>query len=603
MKKNTIIILFVIIFTTVVIQISRSNLYNSHFKNNTNTSSFSQPNVSSVPEGYVNQRTLIIYDKEWIDGKEIVTNLEKTMEYLHIDSLKTDFREVDENKLNEYDFVISAFEDYQSYDDLDKLANFIENGGKLFVSVRPIYDDNQKDKMKLFGIYKIDDKNKIIDTQGIKMRSNILIKGANVEIKEDFISNSSLAVKINSDTNLLASANDGTPIIWGEDNDNTNLVFFNGTMLDKKINRGIIVGCISLLMDDFIYPIINARVNFLDAFPAPVSEENNQLIKSQMGVSSSQFHSDIWWPFMIKEKNIYDLKYSCAILQNNSKMVMTSFGEVSDESEKRLTIFGKQIIKGDDEIGINGYNDVPLTLEGYIKEDLGYSHWLSIEDMEQGIKKVNDFGKSVFNNYSFQFYSPINNILSDEGREALINAMPDLKLVSSVYVKDKNTSSYVQEFEVKDGIVEFPRLTSGYENDWETMWSIVNGVTSIGVFSHAVNPEAFLNEERSKNLLWEQAQEKFDSIQKSTYDSYPWLEGSVASQAANKTIKYLDAEIYLNKEENRISVFINNYREGINFILRSDKKLKAYDNCQIIKIDENYYHVVGEAQSFTIEFK
>ncbi|WP_461206298.1 DUF2194 domain-containing protein [Clostridium sp. DL1XJH146] len=603
MKKNTIIIFFVIIFTAVIIQVSRFDFFNVYLKNNAQIISFSDSDLSLVPEEYARQKTLIIYNKDQTDDKELIENLEKTMAYLQVDSSKVDFREIDETKLNDYDFIISAFKDYKTYNDLEKLADFIKKGGKLFVAVRPAYDDNQNEQMKLFGIYGVDNENTMIDTQGIKMRQNILIKEADMEIKEDFISNSSLAVKINANANLLAGANDDTPIIWSVDYEEGKVVFFNGTMLDEKINRGIIVGCTSLLMDDFIYPIINAKVNFLDDFPGPVSEEYNQSIRSQMGISSSKFYSDIWWPFMIKEKNLYDLKYSCSILQSYSKIVTPPFEVDTGANKKRLSIFGKEIIKGDDEIGINGYNSMPLALEGYIKEDLEYSPWISIKDMELAIKTVNDFGKSVFENYSFQFYSPTDNILSDDGKNALINAMPDLKVISSIYVKEENTSSYQQEFEVKDGVVEFPRITSGYVNDAETMWNIANGVTSIGVFSHFVHPDDFLNKERSKSLLWQQAEANFHQIQKTTYNNYPWLESLVVSEAANQTIKYLEAEIYLKKEENKIDVFINNYREGIDFILRSEKDLKSYKNCEIMKIDENYYHVVAEAQNFTIELK
>ncbi|NIR63370.1 MAG: DUF2194 domain-containing protein, partial [candidate division Zixibacteria bacterium] len=61
-------------------------------------------------------------------------------------------------------------------------------------------------------------------------------------------------------------------------------------------------------------------------------------------------------------------------------------------------------------------------------------------------------------------FVPASNILCDEVRRWLPRALPDLRVVSSVYLPSELGLAYEQEFEeADDGIVEFPRIASGFE--------------------------------------------------------------------------------------------------------------------------------------------
>ena len=89
--------------------------------------------------------------------------------------------------------------------------------------------------------------------------------------------------------------------------------------------------------------------------------------------------------------------------------------------------------------------------------------------MAAATKEAVDFAHKAFPSYSMVSYVPPSNVLSPEGREALKKSWPSLAVIASLYPEDGNNLAYVQEYTIaEDGILEMPRVTSGYsEGDFE----------------------------------------------------------------------------------------------------------------------------------------
>ena len=116
------------------------------------------------------------------------------------------------------------------------------------------------------------------------------------------------------------------------------IVFFNGTMLTEKMNRGLITGSLSFLNEDFIYPIINTEVNFIDDFPSPVPEGFSPSIKEEYNMTTKDFYREVWWPDIQKFGSKYDLKYTGLIIQNYSNKVTPPFNTVDSSKGKESLV-------------------------------------------------------------------------------------------------------------------------------------------------------------------------------------------------------------------------------------------------------------------------
>ncbi|GAA0181260.1 DUF2194 domain-containing protein [Clostridium sediminicola] len=601
MKKNIALIIICLLFAAAVIQFTRSDILFNLFRNTNQFITEIDSEKIEIPEGFEKQKYLLIYDTNDLSSVPTKDNIGKMLDYYKIDTDIVEIAELDNINFNKYENIITTFEYFESSPKFPLLFDYVKNGGRWLLAIRPVETDFLLKHENILGI---ENTNYLVDTPGINLLDNILLNSKGTQIKEDFIENSSLNVTLTESANLHAKSIDGTPLLWDIDYGNGKIVFFNGTMLTEKINRGLITGSLSFLNDDFIYPIINTEVNFIDDFPAPVPEGFSPSIKEEYNITTKDFYREVWWPDIQKFGFNYDLKYTGLIIQNYSNKVTPPFNDIdSKKGKESLAIYGKELLELGGELGIHGYNHQSLAPEGYIKEDLGYNPWASEDDMVLAIKEVTSFAHSVFSKYNLSVYVPPSNVLSPMGRNALIKAMPNLKMIAGVYIQEASGDAYEQEFELKDGIIEFPRLTSGYHYDEEYLWSTINGVSSLGVFSHFIHPDDILDIERASGKTWKMLSEEFNSILALPHKRYPWLNNCTGSEAVYETKKFIEFQPYIKKSENEISIVIDNFRENISFIFTTQKKITKQKGCEVKKLYENTYLIKAKGSKFTLSLK
>jgi hypothetical protein len=362
------------------------------------------------------------------------------------------------------------------------------------------------------------------------------------------------------------------------------------------------------LNDDFIYPVMNIKLSFLDDFPSPIlSGGDNTRIKKDYGRNNAHFYRDIWWPDIVKAAYKYDVKYTGVVIKNYNNSVVRPLSEQGSLPKSYFIDYARELLKMNGELGIHGFNHQPLAQSGFIKSDYGYKPWKNAQDMVQAITNVSRYVHEIFPNYKLSSYVPPSNILSPEGRSALIKAMPDLKSICSVYLPSDEANpgdQYIQEYEAaKDGIVELPRMTTGYFDTENFNWVMLNGITSIGVFSHFIHPDDILDRERNKGMGWDEMSYEYASLLKGIKDNFGWLRSMTASEGAEEVEKYSNCKIYIEHKDNLINCYCNDFIKDMYFILRSDKKIVSHNGCDLNLIDEAVYLVCAHKASFSIELE
>ncbi|ATP40266.1 hypothetical protein CSE16_09535 [Solibacillus sp. R5-41] len=538
----------------------------------------------------------IVYDETSV---AIKNNAEKALEYMQKSTRAYDVAkgQVDYDRCPTILLSTPYLKDLGTVEDIE---NYVSAGGQLFLMNVLEMDAHFDILYRKLGILDFDD---FVMTNGLHMVSNLLIGTTGETYLEESLNDVSLGVALTSEATIFMESTTKNPLLWKAEYGEGTFMVFNGGLLSEKSSRGLITGAVSLMEPDYVYPIFNTKVFFIDDFPSPIAKERNDLIYKEYKKSLASFYQSVWWPNMLKSAANEDIRYTGAIIESYLDNVTPPFDNVEDKEYVYLISFGRVLIQSGGEIGFHGYNHQSLTMDQNIASSFGYNAWTSSEDMEKSIRELQSYTKQAFPSYKVTTYVPPSNVLSEVGRQALKNSWPELTTISSLYLEDLTNRSYVQEFEVaEDGIIEMPRISSGYVRNDSDDWAIANTLTGIGVFSHFIHPDDIISTDRSGGS-WNEMYKEFDAFMKDVHETYPWLRAMKASEAAMGIASTLQTTSTIEKSNNVVKGNIENYLDEQHFILRTDKKIGRLENCEVTKIDDGTYLIKALAAQFEVTLK
>lgn len=597
-KRNIKIIIALVLGIAVFFQVVRLNFVMNFLENNNNIKNKNVYSSSKIPANVEQEKFLILFDKNEQNSSDITQNIKEVLKYMKkrvVVQERNDIQDIDAA----YRGVVLTFENIDGFKGISSLMDYAKNGGYVLFAERPIIGDVLPSILSQIGVKNVYD---IEAAEGIELTSNVLIKGKGSNFSKKILTDSSLKVELKDTSQMLLVSDNKIPMLWQTNYGTGKIMMYNGTILAKKNARGIIAGAIGMLIPDYIYPVIDAKLTYIDDFPAPIPGGTNSTLYKEYGISTADFYRKVWWPDVLKISKLYNLKYTGLIIEDYNNRTTPPFITKTSNSNDFL-LYATELLKNNGELGLHGYNHQSLAPKNYIKQPLGYNSWANEKNMERSIEEAIRYSSSLLKNYKLRVYVPPSNILSPLGRKALLKAMPDLKIISSVYNDDYYKDSYVQEFEIKDGIYELPRLTSGYEDNEENIWAAYNGITSVGVFSHFIHPDDVLDIKRSGGKGWQELSKGYGDFMKDVYKKFTWLPPVTASEGANLLKSYTKIEPFMKYKSNAIDVYCRNFQKGDKFILRTNKNIYTDDNCAIEKIDTGTYLVTANKDKFSINFK
>jgi len=609
-RRNVYIILLSILAFGIMSQIARSDMMLKYVSNDSQT---------SLKQWQSFQQTITPVSMN-IDGEDAAGTGLHCIIYNSEDSLSVDyynnFQTVYSNLKQPYTVLDTAsdelsFEACQAVimtasievltDSITGLEQYIQDGGYVFFARMdhpgPVFT-------KLYRKLGIVNYWYVVGNDDIHFTSNLLIGQKDVLFADDYFYNDSISVELDHDSELLAKGENQTPIAWRYEYGDGAVLVYNGNNLFTKSNRGLIVGAISMLIPDYIYPIFNAKLFYIDDYPAPMSTDKDPKITDEYNRNIASFFKEIWWPDMIKLAKNYDLKYTAVAIEDYNEAVKSPLPTYRQEDLTNLIVYGREVLKTGGEVGIHGYNHQPLQFRQDIADEYDYVVWNAYEDMEASIREVLSYTERAFPNYNMVSYVPPSNILSAEGRQVLVDNWETLRVISSLYEEDPKDYSYVQEFEIADdGIVEMPRITSGYADSPDMQWLEASVMTAYGFISHFIHPDDIFDDYRSGDKGWSELYDDFEQMLSRMESTYPWLEAQTSGEAAIHVAHVLNSQITRKQTDSQIEVDINNFNSNQFFILRSKKKIGRLTNCSVKLIDEHTYLVEATDENFNIELK
>lgn len=573
--------------------------------------------VHSEPhQGYEAEKpVLLLYSPGRENSEKYVNNLCGTLSYLKWEYEKLDISRTESVSYHDYSMVVIATDNMEQdmTDDARRILNYVADGGQFFFGmVQHDYGRRFQSIYHNLGIHEYTDYE---EYDGMYFNEDLLVGTAGQTLQSEELSNSCLRVSLQEDARVYLSvyrspvSEERTiPLFWTFDYKEGRVGVLKASFAAGDFFKGVLSGCLQAVRGTSMYPVINASCVFIDDFPAPQYDIESDVILKNYHRSVTEFYRDIWWPDMQKAASLYDVKYTGLFVATYDDVVDPEKFSFAEQTLMRY--YGDSLLRGGHEMGAHGYNHQSLAEAGQVPEELGYNSWKSLADMTAAVTELRSISEDLFPYNPLTSYVPPSNYLSDLGREAVKTALPDLKTISGLYTSEGEEGSvYCTRFEAADdGIVDFPRVTSGMKpTQYETLaWQ--SALTLHGVFSHFIHPDDILDPERSYGADWETLIDGFEELLADVNASAAGLRQLTASQAADAVHAYEDAKPYLTYEEDKILCTVDNFHGEVYFYLRTDAEPVAADeNCTVTCLDADgeghYYVVCAKSPKVTILLK
>lgn len=369
----------------------------------------------------------------------------------------------------------------------------------------------------------------------------------------------SLELDEKNEVYLESTAEDHTPLIWRRQLGDGTVVVVNVDYIEKAY-WGLYASAYSLMGDWFAWPVINGSAFFLDDFPSPVPFGDSQYITRDYGFSVRDFYMRKWWPDVKALGEKYNVRYTGAVIEDYSNAVKAPFDQ--NFSTNTFHFYGLDLLKLGGEIGLHGYNHMPLVLDGfdYKNQFDAYLPWNSEKDIEAGLSELIRFCTELYPSDKLQIYVPPSNILSQEGRKLIREKFPQIKVIASVYLPDEDRISYAQNFEVADdGVVEVPRIIDGYLMNEFIYFSAFSELNFHYVNTHFQHPDDVMDEERGAELGWEVLRSRLDDYMDWLFDTAPAIRSMTASELGAAVQRYDALTVRRTREDDKLVLELGNF--------------------------------------------
>lgn len=513
-----------------------------------------------------------------------------------------DVEKFDYTMLEDYETLVLLVTQYQLISKhLLHVKNWVRDGGNLMIAYPP---ETSGSFESLFDVLGIKDGPDASLVEGIHIKENFMI-GGNLQdfyIEEPYDSSFGVVLSNDCDVFIESTGDYPVPILWRRKYGEGTVVFDNFGIMEKAY-RGIHSTAFSLTGDYCIYPVINSATFYIDDFPSPVPQGDAQYITRDYNMSISDFYSQVWWRNVYDLSRKYDIDYTGLVIENYNNQVKGKFERNKEIS--RFQYFGNMLLKSGGEIGIHGYNHMPLVLENFDYKDEfdEYIQWPSTENMRDSMDECFDFTESLFPDEDLNVYVPPSNILSEEGREIL--ATKNIRAIAAVYLgKDM---AYEQEFEIntKDGIIDTPRIVSGYNLDDYMMFAAFSELNFHLVSTHFQHPDDVLDEDRGAALGWETLYTRFDNYLDWLYTSCPQIRNLTGSELAGAVQRYDLLGINREQEDNKIVLELENFNDEAWLALRLNEGqvIKEVIGGEYSSLADNLYLIECDTDKVEILFE
>lgn len=483
---------------------------------------------------------LVLYHSGQTNEAAFVSQLTDTLDLLRMPYTTLDLAQRPLGNFNGFGSILLCSQHMDPLlEHMEALGGWIERGGHFGLMMSPANTNAFQIISRKLGVTECG--GEYVEYSKIRFLTDLLPMYESGAVHDDIsLRDNTLSVRLSEECTVHLETGDERrlPLLWERALGNGRVMVLNATLTGEKANRGLTLCALFALEDTIVYPIINAGMIFIDDFPAPQPEGTDERLMADFGYSIQGFFRNHWWPDMKRLVWTYGVRYTGVLVETYNDRVEPPF-EPDTEDRSLLRYYASELIHAGGEIGLHGYNHMPLCPEGFPYRGENYRTWPSAENMALALRELYRYGRKSLPEASFATYVPPSNYLSGLGQKTLLETLPQVRTISGLYLYEAGVSALVQEFrEESDGSVSVPRVTSGFEMDAYVRFVEAQELLLHGVFSHFIHPDDVLDDDRGGNLGWTRLYQSFSQSLEQLSRNYPMLRYSTASEGAAAVQRY-----------------------------------------------------------------
>ena len=555
----------------------------------------------SKVENTYDQGTILIYEDGDPQSMKAMELWNPVLSQMKIPYDTCEVGSFESGMLKDYKKAIVAITKYPKLaKEIIAIKDWVTDGGNLMIAYPPETSGSFQSFYDLLGILDSGDAQFV---EGLHFNNDFLIGGSAHDFNIIDPYDSALAYSIKDDSEVYMQSTDEypVPLIWRRKAGKGTVVMDNFGIIDKAY-RGIHSAAYSLLGDYCAYPVINGAAFYIDDFPSPVPEGDSNFIDRDYHMSVADFYSQVWWNDIYELGKKYGIHYTGLVIEDYSDQVEGVFPE--NQEIMRFQYFGNMLLDSGGEIGIHGYNHMPLVLRNFDYKDQydAYMQWPSTVEMKKSLEEVFRFTGELFPDEELKVYVPPSNVLSEEGRELLNDTT--IRSIAAVYLP--TDMAYEQEFDVsKDGIINTPRITSGCVIDEYMELTALSELNFHFVNTHFHHPDDVLDVDRGAELGWAKLYSNLKKYMDWLYNSAPDIRNLTGSEIAAAVQNYDILKVKSEKKNSEIKLDLSDFNEEAWMIIRLNegKSIAGIRGGSYSRVAENMYLIKCEDESVELSLE
>ncbi len=551
------------------------------------------------------QDTLLLYSTKDEASEDAFEQFEVILSDMKMGAKKVNLAKKPIPDFKNYSLIIVLFADLSPVGEkIIDICNWVKNdGGNVYF---PLTIEKNAYSVAIENRLGIESSNEYSYVGNIYINDGFMVGGGKAFAVSDAY-DSARTVQLNpKNTTVYAHIDNqnGVPLIWEASYGKGKFVVNNFGMCDKAY-RGFFAASLSLFGEVGMYPVINGSTFYLDDFPSQIPEGNSEYITRDFGTTIRDFYINIWWPDMMNLSDKYGIKYTGLAIECYDDAIDGTTDAQADTGT--FLNFGNMLLRKGGELGYHGYNHQPLCLGNKdYKGIFDYKTWKDRASMVKAFEHLTDLCDELFPDVNMSVYVPPSNLLSDEGRQMLIDEFEQIRTLSGIYLPDDVLDfSLLQEYEVdENGIVDQPRIISGCDlNDFMTL-AALSELNMHFVNNHFTHPDDALDPDRGAETGWKELFRRFDSFLNWLYSSAPGLRNFTGTEFSAAVQRFSAVSYKSEISQNEMTISIDNFHDDAQFMVRFNQKTPdTVSGGNITHLTGNLYLLEADNDTVTVSFK
>jgi len=344
---------------------------------------------------------------------------------------------------------------------------------------------------------------------------------------------------------------DATDIIWRNIYGDSRIFVVNGRLFETMEHFGLLNAIFAKLQEDYLYPIINAKMVFIENAPF-LSNENDQEMQQRYARTAGRFFEEIAVPGIVSLSLSLGLQpqfYGTQYFQDSSGGIDSS----------GVSFLYRELDKIGGNIQVSAYDN-------------------RVDRMVRSIK--------VFESVSEQNVTSLLLQGEDENtQKQVLSALDYAGHISSI-VREWGTQPELCVDEA--GYVHIPIFTKGYEMPDSLLFPFDTAASALGFISHGIDMQQIIYPEGTEND-WAEVYKDFSAGFYTACQKYNYLQGVGGTELESRVRQYLDLKPYIVYEEEKIYVEAGGLQKKAYFILQTGKHVKGMSSGKYEKLEDGTY--------------